>query len=413
MEIGIDAGILEMGEVGSPNKAQAKHLTSESLGHDGSVFGAIFASYICVCPSDGVEDAQPVPQGIPDIHGLNGASVADQPWVNLPRRPFAQKAGETLLNPKILEKAFETMGLGAHEAPEGVRDLNPFWEESLSTKAPLAHDGLVGHLEDNGSYDLGPEASGNGPFEETRLLPGHIDCDGVEATKLKVSEPLPPLTIERLPDREEMGSPLPEAYAKVEGRTETRASAKIKTHSVDLQSGLRPVQGSEDEKPSANLERLPVYLLRVQTGQEIKGGVFKTFIKHPTEAAEILAKAAKQDLPNSVEFKLDPPGLGRIRVVIASKGEEVCVKFFASTPGSHQALIGSEDVLAQALSEKGLSLAGFFVDHGMQGRNRPRQESKSPERPRNEPKVHGYDGIQQGIACEETVMTRGILDYRI
>jgi len=40
------------------------------------------------------------------------------------------------------------------------------------------------------------------------------------------------------------------------------------------------------------------------------------------------------------------------------------VRFIASSYGSHNVLVNSQDALVHALSQKGLTLAGFFVDHG-------------------------------------------------
>lgn len=91
--------------------------------------------------------------------------------------------------------------------------------------------------------------------------------------------------------------------------------------------------------------------------------------------AEFLAEKANSRLPTSVELRLNPPSLGKMTVWLSAKGDEIVVKFVTSSYDAQQALMKSHDQLAQTLSEKGLSLAGFFADLGTT--NGQRHHSKS------------------------------------
>ncbi|MGI6620444.1 MAG: flagellar hook-length control protein FliK [Bacillota bacterium] len=157
-------------------------------------------------------------------------------------------------------------------------------------------------------------------------------------------------------------------------------------------------------------QSIPVFSLKVQT-EQVQAGGCKASVQDAGEVADTLAEAAKDGLPKTVEFRLDPPGLGRITVVVSAKGEEVCVKFIASSYGSHNVLAGSRDALAHALSQRGLVLAGFFVDHGMAGQGHgARYESQPTGRPA---KPAAYDGVQEQFVIGETVISSSVLDYRV
>lgn len=226
-------------------------------------------------------------------------------------------------------------------------------------------------------------------------------------------EPLPAVqgAMEQPVDFQAMRLLQPEARRV--GCSET-AISEADSNGFDMDSEPGKTQGGHEEDRVAGAA-LPAYSLKVRTGPGVKDQEFQASIQHPEKIAEVLADEAGSVLPKSVEFRLDPPGLGKITVVIASRGEEVCVKFVASSYGSHQMLAGSEDALAQALSERGLSLAGFFVDHGMAGQsNQPRHEFASASQTLfKHSRPDGYDGIQDQPISGGMILGSRILDYRV
>ncbi len=132
--------------------------------------------------------------------------------------------------------------------------------------------------------------------------------------------------------------------------------------------------------------------------------------------AEFLAEKANSRLPTSIELRLDPPSLGKMTVWLSAKGDEIVVKFVTSSYDAQQALMKSHDQLAQTLSEKGLSLAGFFTDLGTT--NGQRHHSKTFD---DAIKNHrtGPTQVSLNTDVDETElaghlsMGYGVFDYRV
>ncbi len=103
----------------------------------------------------------------------------------------------------------------------------------------------------------------------------------------------------------------------------------------------------------------------IETG--VRNEPVKAVVKNAEELANTLAQNRYANPSKTVEIQLDPPSLGKVTVLLTSRGEEIAVKFITSSHETQQALVNSQDGLARAFSERGLSLAGFFVDYGMAG----------------------------------------------
>ncbi|MEX0974447.1 MAG: flagellar hook-length control protein FliK [Bacillota bacterium] len=83
--------------------------------------------------------------------------------------------------------------------------------------------------------------------------------------------------------------------------------------------------------------------------------------------SETLLQESQKKLPRSVEIRLDPPELGNVTVLLSQRGQDVTVKFVAGNVEAQRMLQSATDDLGRALSDKGLSLAGFSVDPGNPG----------------------------------------------
>ncbi len=140
-------------------------------------------------------------------------------------------------------------------------------------------------------------------------------------------------------------------------------------------------------------------------------GPSHVFSKNVEKFAEILAGKSYSNLPKSLELQLDPPSLGKVTVLLSSRGEEVVVKFITSSYETQKALSGCHEDLARALSERGLSLSGFLVDHGMKDQlTQPRHSLKRQTRI---PKKSRELGGLQGIRAEKPLWGTVVLDSRI
>lgn len=106
----------------------------------------------------------------------------------------------------------------------------------------------------------------------------------------------------------------------------------------------------------------------------------KALVKNSEEVAKVLAQNRYANPSKTVEIQLDPPNLGKVTVLLSSRGEEIAVKFITSSHETQQALANSQESLAQALSERGLSLSGFLVDQGMAGQRNQAHRDFSRER---------------------------------
>ncbi len=411
MEMGIDTSIWEIGGLNFPIRLRAKPLTDGEMGSADALFSVVLASLIDVRPCHGMWEIQRASKTIPKADGANYASALSRVWASLPTGPFGQEVDLSRLIGEILK----TRDIDGDEVQKEPGSLEPLREQSDCVNIILPRDETSVHQKVSHPHDaLLTKIFHDRPRKEPGFRLEHGYKGKACPSMPKSSGSMTAFSSQRLSDFKGKKPILSEAVALVEPTTKTHAWTKKETPDLEVQSSPPRVQSFGHEISSVDLKDLPVYSLKIQTAWEPRGDGFKAFTGKSAEVAEILAKAAKRELPKSVEFKLDPPGLGRLRVVIASKGEDVCVRFFSSTHGCHRALLESESVLAQALSEKGLSLAGFFVDQGMHGRfNRSRQEFKEPDWPQKKTQIHGYDGIQQEVVCEETMINRGILDYRI
>jgi hypothetical protein len=194
---------------------------------------------------------------------------------------------------------------------------------------------------------------------------------------------------------------------KAEPEPATAATVQLEPNGFTQE--LEQLSGKPGKKDTPDAS-LPVFSLKIQT-EQVQGRELKASVHDAQEVASTLAEAVKDGLPKTVEFRLDPPGLGKLTVVVSSRGDEVCVKFIASSYASHNVLANSQEALAQALSQRGLSLAGFFVDHGMAGQgHQPRYGSDSPGRPG---KPAAYESVQEQLVIGEAVLSSSVLDYRV
>ncbi len=160
---------------------------------------------------------------------------------------------------------------------------------------------------------------------------------------------------------------------------------------------------------------MPSYLMKVQTESNVRESKPQISMENALRVAEIISEDLYLDSPKSLEFKLDPPGLGKITVVVSSKGEEVWVKFLATSHSSHQVLVNSELTLAQTLSEKGLILSGLFVDHDMAGQSG--QTDAHSDFKKNskygKPEIAIHDEMQKLVDIGDMFTNSSVLDYRV
>ncbi len=132
--------------------------------------------------------------------------------------------------------------------------------------------------------------------------------------------------------------------------------------------------------------------------------------------AEFLAEKANSRLPTSIELRLDPPSLGKMTVWLSAKGDEIVVKFVTSSYDAQQALMKSHDQLAQTLSEKGLSLAGFFTDLGTTNgeRHHSRTFDDAIKNHRTGPtQVSLNTDVDETELAGHLSMGYGVFDYRV
>ncbi len=141
----------------------------------------------------------------------------------------------------------------------------------------------------------------------------------------------------------------------------------------------------------------------------------KALVKNSEDLAKVLAQNRYLNPSKTVEIQLDPPSLGKVTVLLSSRGEEIAVKFITSSHEAQQALANSQDGLARALSERGLSLSGFLVDQGMAGQRNQAQHDFS----RESMAFHGSKqiGASRVVADEwgpenSEVFRSGRFDYR-
>lgn len=91
-------------------------------------------------------------------------------------------------------------------------------------------------------------------------------------------------------------------------------------------------------------------------------------LKNPKAISDFLVKKASENLPKSVELKMNPPKLGKVTVLLSTRGDDVVVKFITQSIETQRALTEASSDLSRALSERGLTLSGFLVDHGGAGK---------------------------------------------
>lgn len=132
--------------------------------------------------------------------------------------------------------------------------------------------------------------------------------------------------------------------------------------------------------------------------------------------AEFLAEKANSRLPTSIELRLNPPSLGKMTVWLSAKGDEIVVKFVTSSYDAQQALMKSHDQLAQTLSEKGLSLAGFFADlgttNGQRHHSRTFDDVVKNHRP-GPSRISLNPNIDETELANHLFMGYGVFDYRV
>lgn len=339
------------------------------------------------------------PAGLPD------EQAEAEAWLTKAAMPKQASAApsESRLMPTYSRVASE----GDKVLPEQMPADLPSWDVAPEAQGrPLSAVGYLGHPLWDGSGEM-PEVFGLKPAEilsvgegEQPSLKQPVALEGAMASGFEADMEAEELTggHERLePSGAVTGQPEPETGKAATKQVKPKASAQVK-HA-----------GKTDNEPPLD-QPVPVFSLKVQTGQD-EGEQLKAAIRNPERVADTLVEQIKDGLPKTVEFRLDPPGLGKMTVVVTSRGEEVCVRFIASSYGSHNVLVNSQDALVHALSQKGLTLAGFFVDHGMAGwTNQPRHEAASQGRTG---KPAAYLRIEEQAIGEESVFGSSVLDYRV
>lgn len=130
-------------------------------------------------------------------------------------------------------------------------------------------------------------------------------------------------------------------------------------HSLGAEDfGLDPNQASEPVQPGhpAVAERFGA--------EEPPAEVLRLDLRRCREVAESLYRESLKNLPRSIELRLDPPELGKVSVLLVSRGENVTVKFIASSQEAQRAIEQATPDLARSLQEQGLVLSGAFVEQG-------------------------------------------------
>ena len=172
--------------------------------------------------------------------------------------------------------------------------------------------------------------------------------------------------------------------------------------------------GVKDKNPGLGLSAYSANSAR-QVGEKL-GSVEGPLPMRFEKVAEILAQKSSIELPTSVEFRLDPPSLGKMTVLLSAKGDEIVVKFITSSYDAQQALMKSHDELAQTLAERGLTLGGFFADLGMangQGQHSRTFDGTAKNHdagPQQIPRSPTDDEIE---LMRHFSMNYGVFDYRV
>lgn len=161
---------------------------------------------------------------------------------------------------------------------------------------------------------------------------------------------------------------------------ELQAVAREETSSTDGTD--LPLEGLDEDRPTAarvggaeSEEPLPRHLVSVnarlqstatslESEVSAKSDLQSMDFTRAREIAATLYRESLKNLPKSLEFRLDPPELGKVTVLLTTRGEEVAVKFVVSTPGAGRVIAEATPDLSRALSEQGLFLAGTVVDNG-------------------------------------------------
>lgn len=131
-------------------------------------------------------------------------------------------------------------------------------------------------------------------------------------------------------------------------------------------------------------------------------------LDRPGEIARFLMEKSWENLPKTVELRVEPAGFGRLKVLLSQRGEEVTVKFVVPSYDARRILESGAGELRHALNQHGLMLAGFGVD----GREQPPPKSSgrsysgkawpAGERP--------FLGIAGGHKLDFPTLKRGVFD---
>jgi len=153
---------------------------------------------------------------------------------------------------------------------------------------------------------------------------------------------------------------------ETEKDSQPKATAMLETAGSELPLGGKNPPGERREE-----KEIPSVF-----GQDVKGLPWpkpdmKGFLseprfsmRNPDSATRVVSERAQENLPKTVELRLDPPELGKVTVLLSARGEEVRVKFWTSGAPAQRFISESWQDLSSALAEKGLVLSGFLVDQG-------------------------------------------------
>jgi flagellar hook-length control protein FliK len=126
------------------------------------------------------------------------------------------------------------------------------------------------------------------------------------------------------------------------------------------------------------------------------------------EIGERLAEQARKDLPKTVEFCLKQPAIGKVSVILSSKGEDITVRFIAEDYQASQLLESSISTLGQALNDAGLTLLGFSVSTQTGSARKGSHETTKRKRSSSPARIDTTHNEQE---FQSSRWTSGVLDY--
>ncbi len=150
-----------------------------------------------------------------------------------------------------------------------------------------------------------------------------------------------------------MGAEAPKQLEETSETTKWPGQAK----EADRATAPKPKEHESGRKP---VQAMPFSVSK----DPVPSGERMVTLKEPEKIARVLEIAARENLPKTVELRMEPEGLGPVKVLLSQKGEKVSVRFLTVAQNAQRVLFSQVRDLQQALSQHGMTLSGFGVDEG-------------------------------------------------